>query len=155
MFKVYLNDKEYTIGLKEFISTHIKNEGIEILRKIDDLDPQYALQRRMIDIVREVVGDEAANYGEDYQKLIADGKLSKEQINEMTDMGIEAARLQPATEAEIDKLRIELFKVLVDTKSVPTEIKEVWDTTEFWDNQNIEAITSEVDSFRTKFAAGN
>lgn len=150
---LYLKDKEYEVKIKPFITAQLKGEGVDIFKRMEELDPAVKAQRRMMDIAMELKGDtntEGLTEQEVYQKLLSEGKIPKETLRELTEIGLQISKLQPAIEKELDLLKIELFKLLVLPSSIPTDVKEVWEDKDFWKEQNLELMEQEIYSFREK-----
>lgn len=149
-YVLYVNDKEHKVKLKDIISMQMRGKGVDLFREIEDLDPMYKLQKKMIEIIQKELGNNITDVGEDYKRLLTEGKIPPEALSEITQLSMSLNKLQPETEKQIDLIRIELFKLLLDMKSIPTDVQEAMKDKEFWDEQDWEGIVKAVNSFRER-----
>jgi hypothetical protein len=146
---LYLENKEIEVKLKPFISPKMKGEAVDLIGELSQIDPRMKMQKRMIELAQKFYGDDNLE-GMSYQDLIKSGKLSKEEMKELTDMTISADKFSPEVEKQKDLFTIKMFKLLIDNKQVTTEFKEVWDSNDFWQEQDLIGMETEVNSFREK-----
>lgn len=153
-FKLYWDNQAVPIKLKEIVTPRMRGEGVDILAKMEELDPKLKLRRKMLEVALDARDrlPESDGKSDDqlYKEAVEKGIIPKETIKELATFSIESETIKPAIEKELDLLKIEIFKLLIDYKSVPAQIKEHLQMADFWLEQDLEGMAEAINSFLVK-----
>lgn len=138
--RLYHNDKLYEVKITQILTGKLKKDLLELMRN----KPLDSIQLRFQEVFSTIDETDSTKMA---VKIYKSGKFTPEEIARFN-----SDAYVPGEEEETDLFYINFLRKIIDIKSVKEEIQKfiIEYDNDFWDNQDINAIRNEVDSFRVR-----
>jgi hypothetical protein len=151
---LYFNNKEYPCKPIKVISPKLRGMAADILKEYEKWDSALILRRKMIDIVSNVMNQDVdmteIDIKDKFAELIREKKIPEKELNEILELATDNEKTDPEKVKEIDKLNIQLFKVIMECPKGLEEQYELDSDSDFWQSQDCIEMEKEIDSFCRK-----